>query len=126
MRQVSEAPDPRPSWLAAGLAGRCPRCGRGQLFRGFLALQERCTICGNDFTVADTGDGPSFFATLIGGFLVLGAGVWMQIAFDPPPIAYVAVFVVGALLTIAMLRPLKGILTALQYARNAREARFSG
>ena len=28
--------------ILAGLAGRCPRCGKGKLFRGFLQLRRRC------------------------------------------------------------------------------------
>jgi len=29
---------------AAGLAGRCPRCGRGGLFAGFLSVVEHCEV----------------------------------------------------------------------------------
>ena len=32
-----------------GLTRRCPRCGRGRLFRRFYALPKRCSICGLDF-----------------------------------------------------------------------------
>ena len=33
----------------AGLAGRCPRCGKGRLFQGFLNLRPRCDVCGLDY-----------------------------------------------------------------------------
>ena len=28
--------------------GRCPRCGEGHMFDGFLALQNSCDNCGLD------------------------------------------------------------------------------
>ena len=40
--QFHEAPSP----VAAGLLGRCPRCGQGKLFRGLVALRPVCTNCG--------------------------------------------------------------------------------
>lgn len=113
-----------PSPFVTGIAGRCPRCGKGALFGGFLALRDRCSSCGLDFGAADTGDGPSFFASFIGGFAILAAGVWMQIIYEPPIWAYVVLFLVGAILTIALIRPLKGILTALQFVNKAEQGRF--
>jgi uncharacterized protein (DUF983 family) len=37
-----------------------PRCGKGKLFAGFLALRPCCEICGLDFSFADSADGPLF------------------------------------------------------------------
>ena len=58
---MSHRADTPPLPLAAGLIGRCPRCGEGRLFRGFLALRSRCEQCGLDFSFADSADGPAFF-----------------------------------------------------------------
>ena len=44
--------------VLAGLAGRCPNCGEGPLFAGFLKVAPRCEACGFDLTKADSGDGP--------------------------------------------------------------------
>ena len=49
------------SALSAGLRCRCPNCGEGPVFRGFLKFRDRCEACGADLTVADAGDGPAFF-----------------------------------------------------------------
>src|SRR6476659_778458 len=59
--QVTDHPEAPSSPLASGLMGRCPRCGKGLLFRGFLALRPRCERCGLDFSFADAADGPAFF-----------------------------------------------------------------
>jgi uncharacterized protein (DUF983 family) len=85
--------------LLAGLAGRCPNCGEGPLFRGFLTVADRCDACGYDLGRADSGDGPAVFVILV-VFLPL------------------TVVVCGGLL-----RPMKGILLAAQFANRAAEAR---
>ena len=72
---ADEAGRKAPSPIVTGLGGRCPRCGRGALFSGFLTLAPACNVCGLDFSFADAGDGPAVFVTLIGGFLVLGAAL---------------------------------------------------
>src|ERR1019366_8081733 len=48
--------------LLTGIRGRCPRCGEGKLFRGFLKLASRCDVCGLNYGFADPADGPAFFA----------------------------------------------------------------
>jgi uncharacterized protein (DUF983 family) len=32
--------------LARAVRLRCPRCGRGQLYDGWLSMHERCAVCG--------------------------------------------------------------------------------
>lgn len=109
----------------AGVLGRCPRCGKGSMFRGVIALAETCPACGLDLSFADTGDGPAFFASFIGGFVVLGVGVWMQIAVEPAAWVYPVVFIpFGAVVCVALLRACKGLLVSLQYANKAEQGRF--
>ena len=118
------AAPPAPSPFVAGLAGRCPRCGKGSIFDGFLAMKTRCPLCDLDLTKADTGDGPAFFASFIGGFVLLAVGVWMQVAYEPSFWAYAVLLVVGTLLIIGLIRPIKGLLTALQHSNKAEQGRF--
>ena len=54
---------------------RCPRCGKGKLFAGFLTLRPRCEVCGLDYGFADAGDGPAVFVMLFAGFIVVGAAL---------------------------------------------------
>src|SRR5262249_59321228 len=42
--------------IARGLACRCPRCGKGKLFTGFLSLRARCEVCGLDYSFVDSAD----------------------------------------------------------------------
>lgn len=47
--------------MAAALKGICPVCGGASLWSGYLKLKPACDHCGEDFSSADTGDGPAFF-----------------------------------------------------------------
>ena len=71
-------PPPATSALAAGLKGRCPRCGRGALFRRGLGLRGKCESCGLSYAFADSGDGPAVFAIFILGFLILGGALLVE------------------------------------------------
>ena len=120
-----DLPPPSSPPAVTGLLGRCPRCGRASMFRGLVALAETCPACGLDFSFADTGDGPAFFASFIGGFIVLGVGVWMQIAYEPAAWVYPLLFIpFGAVVCIVLLRACKGVLVSLQYANKAEQGRF--
>jgi uncharacterized protein (DUF983 family) len=107
--------------------GRCPCCGEGRLFRGFLALHSRCERCGLDFSFADSADGPAFFVMFFAGFIVAGSALAVEILYAPP--YWVHALLWGPLIlltTLAPLRPLKGLLIALQYHHKAADSRFTG
>ena len=113
--------------LATGLAGKCPRCGRGRLFTGFLDLVPQCGVCGLDMKFADAGDGPAVFVTLFAGFFVLGLALWTEIKYEPPMWLHLVIFLPLALVVcLGMLRPLKGVLVALQYRNKAGQGRLEG
>ncbi len=107
------------------MRGRCPRCGQGRLFQGYLGLRDQCDICGLDYAKADSGDGPAVFAIFIVGFIAVAAAFIARFVFFAP---IALAFAVSAGLTIALtlmlLRPLKATLIALQYANNAAEGRL--
>ena len=116
---------PPQSPYSTGLAGRCPRCGEGRLFRGFLSVAPACEHCGLDFAFADAGDGPAVFVTLFAGFLVLGMALWVELAYEPPFWIHLLVFAPLTLIVcLAILRPLKGLLVAMQYATKAEQGRL--
>ena len=122
---ADEAGRPALSPLVTGLGGRCPRCGRGRMFSGFLTVAPTCAVCGLDFGFADAGDGPAVFVTLIGGFVVLGAALALEIAYEPPFWVYPLIFVPMTLIVcLGLLRPFKGLLIASQYANRAAPGRL--
>jgi uncharacterized protein (DUF983 family) len=111
--------------IARGLRGRCPACGKGRLFQGFLGLRPACENCGLDFNFADAGDGPAVFVILIGGAIVVFAALMTEIVYQPPYWVHAALWVPLVLIvTLAPLRLIKGLLIALQYHHKAAEGRL--
>jgi uncharacterized protein (DUF983 family) len=111
-----------PSSLSAGLRCRCPRCGQGRLFDGFLTLAKRCDQCGLDFSFAEPADGPAFFVATGVGIAVVAVWAWSAVAFDPPIWLQFAL-VLPALVFGAMgaLRPVKAWMVAEQFNHKAGE-----
>ena len=100
----------------AALACRCPRCGEGRLFRGLLTVRPACPSCGLDFSAEDAGDGPAVFVILLLGLIVVALAAFVELKFEPPMWVHIVLWtplIVGG--AIAMLRPLKAGLIALQY-----------
>ena len=111
---------PNLSPFATGLRGRCPRCGRGPLFDGFLTVVDRCSVCGLDLKAADSGDGPAVFVIFIVGPIVTGLALWVEMAFQPPYWVHMVLWGPAVLLgCFALLRPFKATLIALQYRHRA-------
>jgi uncharacterized protein (DUF983 family) len=102
--------------------GRCPRCGVGKLFRGWLTVAERCTRCHLDYAVFDPGDGPAVFVILIEGALVMGGVLWVEFTFSPPLWVQGLIWLpLTGLLTLGMLRFIKSLLLVLQFHHRAGE-----
>ena len=113
--------------IRAGLSCACPRCGRGKLFQGFLQLRPRCEACGLDYGFADAGDGPAVFIILFAGFIVVGAALVVELVYHPPYWVHAALWLpLAAIVTLGPLRPMKGLMIALQYHHKAAESRFGG
>jgi uncharacterized protein (DUF983 family) len=111
--------------LAAGLKGRCPRCGEGRLFAGFLTVAKECEVCGLDYSFADPADGPAIFVMLIIGFIVVGLALWMEVSMNPPLWVHFLLWIpLTLVLCLPALRVIKGVLITLQYANKAEEGRW--
>jgi uncharacterized protein (DUF983 family) len=95
------------------------------LFAGFLKLQSRCERCGLDYSFADSGDGPAVFIMFLAGAIVVGAALVTEILFKPPYWVHAVLWLpLIVLVTIGPLRPMKGLMIALQYHHKAAESRF--
>ena len=106
--------------LLAGLAGRCPHCGKGRLFSGFLSLVVACEVCGFDLAKADSGDGPAVFVILIVGFIAVFGAMFTAIAYNPPVWVPLIIWIpVAAVLSLALLRPMKGLMIAAHIRNRA-------
>jgi uncharacterized protein (DUF983 family) len=111
--------------IRAGLSGRCPNCGKGKLFAGYLKLAPRCAACGADFSMADTGDGASVFVMFLVGAIVVPLAFILQFSAHAPTWATMAITILAAIgLSLGFLRPFKAILFTLQWTHKAEEGKL--
>jgi uncharacterized protein (DUF983 family) len=113
--------------ILRGVACKCPRCGEGKLFKGFLDVAPACQVCGQDYGFTDAGDGPAVFIILIAGFIVVFIALVIEVKYEPP-------FWLEALISVPMvlaatllpLRSMKSLLISLQYHHRASEGQLVG
>jgi uncharacterized protein (DUF983 family) len=111
--------------MRAALRCKCPRCGEGPLFEGFLKLAPACDRCGLDYKFIDAGDGPAVFVVLLAGCLVLGGALWVEVTYEPPFWVHLVIFLpLTVAVCLGMLRPFKSAMVALQYHNKAEEGRL--
>lgn len=111
-----------PSPWIAGLTCRCPRCGTGKLFAGYLKVAASCSQCGLNLRFADSGDGPSIFVIFIVAPLVIALAMASDAIFTIQPYMHLVLWIpVTVILCLALLPPFKATLVALQYRHDAHE-----
>lgn len=114
----------QPSPFVAGMRQRCPECGEGRVFHRYLSIAPRCSVCGADFSRADSGDGPAVFVIFVVGALAVPFAFILTFGLHTPDwlmLTLTSAFVVG--LSLALLPVFKATLFALQWRNNASEAR---
>lgn len=113
--------------ILSGLACRCPTCGRGKLFDGFLKVRPACDACGQDFAKADSGDGPVVFVILIVGGLVAFLALYSIFTTAWPIWLHLLIWLpLAVALSLGAMRVFKSLLIAAQFRFRASEARNEG
>lgn len=126
MPDLVETDWPKLEPIRTGLRGRCPRCGEGHLFAGFLSLAKECDQCGLSYDFADPADGPAFFVICFGCIPVVIFSLMLEIWGNAS--LTTQLLLTGPMLVItclAPLRPLKGWLVCSQYFFKAGEGQIS-
>jgi len=86
------------------------------LFQGYLTVRETCEVCGLDLSKEESGGGPEVFIIFILGVTVAPLALWVEVLLEPPLWLHAIVWSVVILAgTLALLRPLKVTMVALQY-----------
>ena len=117
-------PAARPSIIRTGISSRCPRCGQGRLFAGFLQPATACNVCGLDYGFIDSGDGPAVFIIFVAGAIIMLSALIVDALFHPPAYIHLMLWIPATIgLCLALLRPFKATMIALQYRNDAGEDR---
>lgn len=104
--------------LLRGLRGRCPRCGEGELFAGFLRSAASCRSCGQSFENHEAHDFPAYIVILVLGHILVPTMISVNVAFQIP-VGWQAILwpVITVILALAMIQPVKGAVITYQWAR---------
>ncbi|NJR13397.1 MAG: DUF983 domain-containing protein [Phyllobacteriaceae bacterium] len=117
--EMASGPGKRAAFPAMkrGFLGRCPQCGEGRLFASFAKSVEACAVCGEDMHHHRADDMPAYLVIFVVGHLVVAAYMGVEFMVEWTPFQHMALWLpVTALLSIALLQPLKGAVIGLQWA----------
>lgn len=112
-------PQDRPLWQAVrrGFMLRCPKCGKGKLFRAFLKVADTCPHCGEELFHHQADDAPPYFTILIVGHIVVPLMLAVELEYLPPIWIHVAIWPTLTLgLSLLLLPRIKGAVVGLQWA----------
>ena len=100
--------------LGRGVRMRCPACGQTPLFIGYLTVTPVCANCGAPLGLARADDAPPYFTIAIVGHVIVGAMWAVERAYAPPLWLHAAIWIpLTLVLTLALLRPIKGATVGL-------------
>ena len=103
--------------LKRGFRGRCPRCGEGKLFRAFLKVDNKCSVCDLDFTPHRADDLPAYLVIVIVGHIVVPTALMIETNYSPPVWMQLAAYLPFTFVaSLALLQPVKGAVVGVQWA----------
>ena len=104
--------------MIRGLRRRCPNCGEGVIFEGYLKVVDSCPVCQEELHHHRADDGPAYLTILIVAHIL---GFAMHIAFvhlRPNPLLMATVLaIICVALSLFLLPRLKGMIVGIQWAR---------
>lgn len=104
--------------MLRGWRRRCPQCGGGSLFSGYLKVRDRCPACSEDFTPQRADDGPAYLTILIVGHLLAPVLHTLYVRFHLEPMVLASVMMVLCVgLSLYLLPRIKGAFISLQWAK---------
>jgi uncharacterized protein (DUF983 family) len=95
--------------VGRGLTGRCPACGKGKIFNGFLKVVTACSNCGAPLGLARADDAPPYFTILIVGHIVIPLLFIVDRSVEWSTLVMSAIFLpLTLVLALGLIRPIKG------------------
>ncbi len=113
---TTERPTKPAMWR--GLQRKCPNCGEGHMFDGYLKVVDECPVCGEDLHHHRADDGPAYLTILVVGHLLapLIHVTWTH--FRPEPMVMATIFTVFCVaLSLFLLPRMKGFVVGIQWSR---------
>lgn len=104
--------------LLRGWQGKCPRCGNGPLFGGFLKMRTHCPACNLALEPYRADDAPAYFTILVVGHIVVPLVLAVERYGQQPPLWFHAALwlPLSVGLALYLLPHFKGTVIALLWA----------
>ena len=100
-----------------GARCRCPQCGEGRLFSGYLTVAPACEACRENYTGEEAHDLPPYVTIFIVGHVIGTLLMIAEASFDWEMWTHVFVWsAVGLVMCFALMKPVKGAVVGLQWA----------
>lgn len=98
-----------PVALARGARFRCPACGQGKLFAGYLRVSAECSRCHAPLGLVRADDAPPYFTILLTGHILVPLMFLLERNWTPPIWLEASIVLpLATVLTLSLLRPVKG------------------
>lgn len=104
--------------LWKGWRKRCPNCGTGKLFQGYLKVNDRCTVCSEELHHQRADDGPAYLTIIVVGHVMAPLLHIVYVHFVQDPMMLATIFTVGVVAASLYLLPrFKGFMVGFQWAK---------
>ncbi|MFB9355259.1 DUF983 domain-containing protein [Sneathiella chinensis] len=111
--------------MLRGLLGKCPGCGNGKIFSGYIKVNHTCPSCGLELFHQRADDAPPYFTMFIVLHFVVSGILTVEKAFSPAMWVQLVIWLpLSCLFAVWLLPHIKGALIGLQWARGMHG--FSG
>ena len=108
--------------MRRGLINRCPNCGEGRVFEGYLTVVRECAECSEPLGEYRAADGPAFFTICIVGLLLVPILGFTFVIFEPEPLTLVLIVsAISVVLALVMLRFVKGAFIGYLWSKHERD-----
>ncbi|WP_377288367.1 DUF983 domain-containing protein [Rhizobium sp. SG2393] len=113
------APEERPvaRSMRRGFLNRCPACGQGRLFGGFLKTVDHCASCDQRLDDHRADDLPPYIVITIVGHIMVGGYMATDLVWTLNTWQHLAIWApLTVLASVALMQPVKGAVIGLQWA----------
>ena len=105
-----------------GALGKCPNCGEGRMFIGYLKTVPECAVCGEKLGLYRAADGPAFFTITIVMLLLIPLIGFTWVLFRPSPVMLLLITGgITTVVTLILLRFVKGAFIGYLWAKNEQD-----
>lgn len=103
--------------IRKGLRKRCPNCGKGKLFRGYLKVVPECPVCGEDLSHQRADDAPPYLTIVVVGHIIVPLILEVETHWHLSTIVHLSIWLpLTLILSLILLPIMKGAVVGLQWA----------